>query len=200
MEKIDQEQFAELRHTVEYVTGCKMCTPKNFNLLSVRIYDRTHVSLSPSTLKRFWGYATKDESSNGMRRKSTFDVLSRYAGFADWDAFCQRDQQPDAKDASNLFFGHKQITADSMQPGDTLIVIWKPNRRITLRYVGNSMWMVVDSKNSKLSVGDTFKCHIFIEHQPLVLSDLIHDNLPPCGYICGKNGGINFMRPSLEKP
>lgn len=198
MEKIDQEQFAELRHMVEYVTGCKMCTPKNFNLLSVRIYDRTHVSLSPSTLKRFWGYATKDEASNGMRRKSTLDVLSRYAGYTDWEAFCHREKISPDKDASNLFFGHKQITADSMQPGDTLIVIWKPNRRINLRYVGNSMWMVVDSKNSKLSVGDTFKCHIFIEHQPLVLSDLIHDNLPPCGYICGKNGGITIMRPRPE--
>lgn len=198
MEKIDQEQFAELRHMVEYVTGCKMCTPKNFNLLAVRIYDRTHVSLSPSTLKRFWGYATKDEASNGMRRKSTLDVLSRYAGYTDWEAFCHREKISPDKDASNLFFGHKQITADSMQPGDTLIVIWKPNRRINLRYVGNSMWMVVDSKNSKLSVGDTFKCHIFIEHQPLVLSDLIHDNLPPCGYICGKNGGITIMRPRPE--
>lgn len=193
--KKDKPEYEAIRQMVEDVTGQKIQTPKDFDLLALRIHDRTNILLSVSTLKRFWGYVAKNDETRGEMRKSSLNALAIYVGFADWEAFCNRQKTDNANDGSNFFYGHKQTTTDHMQPGDTLIVMWKPNRMISLRYSGNDVWMVTESRNSKLSVGDTFKCHVFVEHQPLVLVDLVHDGLPPCGYICGKNGGITFQTP-----
>lgn len=193
--KKDNPEYDDIRRMVEEVTGHKMLTPKDFDLLALRIYDRTKILLSVSTLKRFWGYVAKKDESRGEMRKSSLNALAVYAGFVDWDAFCNRHDTDDTRDASNLFYGLDAITTDHLRPGQTIVVIWKPDRRVTLRYSGNDVWMVTESKNSKLSVGDTFKCHVLVEHQPLVLVDLVHDGLPPCGYVCGKDGGITFQLP-----
>lgn len=192
--KKDKPEYEDIRCMVEDVTGRKMKTPKDFDLLVLRIYDRTNILLSVSTLKRFWGYVAKNDETRGEMRKSSLNALAAYVGFSDWDSFCNRKDNNEAIDSSNFFYGHKQITTEQLQPGDTLIVMWKPDRMISLRYSGNDVWIVIESRSSKLSVGDTFKCHIFVEHQPLVLVDLVHEGLPPCGYICGKNGGISFHK------
>lgn len=197
--KKDKPEYEDIRHMVEDVTGRKMQTPKDFDLLAFRIYDRTNLLLSVSTLKRFWGYVAKNDETRGEMSKSSLNVLAAYVGFADWDVFCNRRVTDDAKDASNLFYGLKRTTADRFLPGETMVVMWKPDRSITLRYSGNDIWLVTESMNSKLSVGDTFKCHVFVESQPLVLVDLVHENMPPCGYVCGKDGGIVFQIPTLPQ-
>ena len=55
------------------------------------------------------------------------------------------------------------------------------------------MFKVLESKNSKLSKGDTFICERFVENSPLMLSNLIHDNSNPVNYICGKRNGIKYQ-------
>lgn len=196
--KIEKPEYDDIRRMIEDVTGRKMQTPKDFDLLAVRIYERTNILLSVSTLKRFWGYVAKDDEGRGEMRQTTLNVFATYVGFADWDAFCNRKDSGEIE-TSNLFYGQKQVTTDKLQPGDTLTIMWKPDRCVTVRYSGNDVWVVTESRNSKLSVGDTFKCHLFVEHQPLVLADLVHDGLPPCGYVCGKTGGITFQKPNLPQ-
>lgn len=178
----------------EEATGRKMNTPKDFDLLALRIYDRTHLLLSTSTLKRFWGYTGKNDETRGNLRRSSLNALAQYVGFTGWDAFCNRTSKDDeGKESSSLFYGCRQMTTDEMTPGDKLTVMWNPGRRIVIRYSGNDVFVMLESENSKLSVGDTFKCHVFVENQPLVLVDLVHEGLPPCGYTCGRIGGIRFI-------
>lgn len=197
--KKEKPEYDDIRRMIEDVTGRKMKTPKDFDFLAVRIYERTNTLLSVSTLKRFWGYVAKEDEGRGEMRLSTLNVFSIYVGFADWDAFCNRNDSNGTTDTSNLFFGKKQIIASKLLPGDVLVIMWKPNRCITVRYSGNDVWMITESHNSKLSTGDTFKCHIFVEHQPLVLADVVHNGLPPCGYICGKDGGVTFQMPNPQQ-
>lgn len=192
--KNDKPEYADLRRMVEEVTACKMQTPKDFDLLALRIYDRTKVFLSVSTLKRFWGYVGKNDEKKGEMRRSSLNALAVYVGFSDWDAFCHRSDDEVGDGGSNFFYGCKQLLAESLTPGDELMVIWRPNRCITIRYSGSNVFVVLANENSKLSVGDTFKCHLFVENQPLTLVDLVHDGMPPCGYVCGKNGGVTFAR------
>lgn len=73
----------QLRHAVEQKAGCKMSTPRDFDLLSDRLFDECHEMLSPSTLKRIWGYV----QSGGRPRLSSLSLLARYVGYADWEAF-----------------------------------------------------------------------------------------------------------------
>jgi hypothetical protein len=55
------------------------------------------------------------------------------------------------------------------------------------------MFKVIESRNSKLSADDIFICERIIENQPLILSNLIHENGDPINYICGKKGGVKFQ-------
>lgn len=185
-------EYEDIRRMIEEATGCQMRTPKDFDLLALRIYDRTRTLISTSTLKRFWGYISRDDEGRGNLRRTSLNTLAEYIGYTNWEAFCNRSLTESGSDSSALFYGHRQLTTEDMAPGDKLVLAWSPNRLVTFRYSGNDVFMVIDSQNSKLSVGDTFKCHTFVEQQPLILVDLIHDDMPPCGYVCGKSGGIFF--------
>ena len=46
--------------------------------------------------------------------------------------------------------------------------------------------------NSKLSVGDTFECVLFIEGEPLYLNNLVHEGNPPIAYQIGSKSGVRF--------
>ena len=190
--KNEDKVYEDIRNLIEEFTGRKMLTPKDFDHLALRIFDRTHTQLSVSTLKRFWGYVAKNDEKRGNIRVSTLNILAQYVGYQDWSSFTNRDSIAENNDSSQMFIDNKVLYANTLFVGDTLCVLWKPNRRIVIRYSGNGIFTIIESENSKLSVGDTFKCPLFVENLPLVLTDLIHASAPPCGYICGKNGGIKF--------
>ena len=45
---------------------------------------------------------------------------------------------------------------------------------------------------SQLMPGDTFSCGCFINNYPLYLNRLLHGDMPPTSYVCGKEGGIKY--------
>ena len=47
--------YKVLQEKVEIVAGRKMITPRDFDYLSARIFDKTQTYIAPVTLKRFWG-------------------------------------------------------------------------------------------------------------------------------------------------
>lgn len=72
-----------LREEVEKKAGRKMMTPKDFDFLSESIFEEIHTRISPSTLKRIWGYLQNDNTP----RSTSLNILANYIGYADWDNF-----------------------------------------------------------------------------------------------------------------
>ena len=60
-----------------------MATPKDFNFLSEHIFEENHTRISPSTLKRIWGYLQNDNTP----RSTSLNILANYVGYKDWDDF-----------------------------------------------------------------------------------------------------------------
>ena len=81
----ENQAYGQLRNAIEDAVGRKMKTPKDFEFLSQTIFEKTHQSISPSTLKRFWGYIQQYASI----RVSTLDLLAQFIDYRDYDAFCQ---------------------------------------------------------------------------------------------------------------
>ncbi|MBR1667548.1 MAG: hypothetical protein IJ693_04620 [Bacteroidaceae bacterium] len=55
--QIEQEQaIAQLRVVIENAVGRQMKTPKDFDFLSDCIFEKLHQKVSPTTLKRMYGY------------------------------------------------------------------------------------------------------------------------------------------------
>ena len=71
MNQEQQEQaLAKLRELIEGVIERKMKTPKDFEYLSECIFEKFHEKISPTTLKRLWGYLSESTTP----RKSTLDI------------------------------------------------------------------------------------------------------------------------------
>lgn len=163
----------------------------DFLVLREAIYEATRVMISESTLERLWNYSTR-ESDNVSRH--TLDILSRYAGCADWEAFLQllKDESANESDVFNA----ESIAGADLDPGAEVKVGWLPNRLCIFRYLGSDRYVVASSENSKLCIGDTFSCLRFQLYSPAFLEDLAGaDGCPKADrYGIGLRNGLTTLR------
>lgn len=175
-------EIHELKKQVENRLKRKMKTPNDFIFLSGVVWERTHETISPTTLKRLWGYIDGADQT----RSSTLDILSRSLGFQDWDDFLGHIDRSSGSDP--VLSPH--ISADELNVGDRVSVSWKPDRRCVFRYLGDSRFIVEMAENSKLKVGNTFSASLFILHEPLYLNNLVQGNNPPVAFVVGNRDGL----------
>lgn len=186
MEQTDlQPKYDALRQRVESTCGRKMLTPKDFQFLIAQIYANTNQSVSAPTLRRLWGYQDKGRFSP---RVFTLNVLARYAGYKSWDDFCNIASDSSSSD----FICNRHFYVSDLNPGDRMRLLWKPDRCVIIKFEGIDIFVVEESQNSKLKVGDRFCCRTFIQNEPLYLDRLMREGCIPTHYVCGKQGGIEF--------
>ena len=187
MEQID-EIYKRLQTAVEKAVGREMRTPRDFDYLVARIYDATGENLSAMTLKRFWGYL--GEKNERQPRLTTLNLLARLVGYTDWMTY-YKESSATGKVESDFLKNHSLATNSLAK--DTLIqLMWHPDRVVTVRHEGYEVFTVMESLNSKLSVGDTFRCGLIVEGEPMYLAQLIHEGEEPVSYVCGREGGVKF--------
>lgn len=88
----------DLRCEVEKSMGHQMMTPKDFDALSEQVLQKTGQRLSPTTLKRLWGYMR----DGGKPRHSTLNILAQFVGYASVEAFAdERDPERQAMPSSD---------------------------------------------------------------------------------------------------
>ena len=185
-----EEMYESLHGAVEKRVGRAMSTPRDFDLLSASISEATRVYISPTTLKRFWGYLT--ENKDYRPRRFTLDLLSMYVGYKDWDSYCKSSSA--CPGVNSDFVKSPTIYATSLALGDKLKLMWNPDRCVTVSYMGEDMFEVVDSVNSKLQSGDRFCCGCFMDSESLYLSRLVRNGKVLGAYVCGQDGGIKCVR------
>ena len=178
-------EIHELKKRLEGQLNRKMKTPNDFIFLSGVIWDRTHETMSPTTLKRLWGYIDGADET----RSSTLDILSRTLGFSDWEEFLRH---LDTSGNSNPVLA-PHIYAANLKSGDRIFVSWKPNRRCTFRCQGESHFIVEKAENSKLKEGNTFIASLFILGEPLYLNDLVQGKNPPIAFVIGNKDGLTEL-------
>lgn len=189
-EKTCEELYAALRSATERIAGRKMHTPRDFDYLAMCISDTTHTHISPTTLKRFWGYLKS--STEYVPRQFTLDLLSIFVGYKDWGAYCSSSSAID--EVNSDFIKAPSLYTTSLSRGNTLKLMWNPNRCIKIKYMGEDMFEVVESINSKLQAGDRFCCGCFIDGEPLYLTRLVRKDKVLGAYVCGQDDGIKFSR------
>lgn len=179
-------QYEALRAQAEKTCGRKMTTPKDFQILSSHIYTLTNKMVSDTTLRRLWGY---QDSGRFAPRRFTLNIIAQYIGYASWDAFC--NDKSEASSSSD-FVNTQRYHVSDMLPGDRLRIMWNPDRCITVRFEGIDIFVVEESINSKLNVGDRFCCRTFVQNELLYLDRLMREGCQPTNYVCGRLGGVNI--------
>ncbi|MDE5773804.1 MAG: hypothetical protein K2H86_05045 [Muribaculaceae bacterium] len=172
---------------VEETSGLTPSTPKQFEILADLIYSHTGQPISPTTLKRIWGYIDEPLST----RRTTLDILARYCGWKNYDDF----RQGNIPEAESGKVGTKSIIVEKeMKRGERLRIMWPPARVCIVEYLGQKCWKILESEGTRLKAGDTFCCSLIAEGEPLYLDNLVHDSMPTGIYVCGRKSGISFIR------
>ena len=174
-----------LKNEVEKVWGCQLKEARDFEQLSQMLLSHVRELLSPTTLKRMWGYLKHEEVQT---RSHTLDVLSRFVGFRNYEDFCAHTDQLDEVQSGIKM--KERIVTEGLRRGQRLVITWRPNRRIVVVHKSNCQFEIMEAKNTKLNVGDTFRCHLMIQHEPLYLDEVIHQGLPAMVYVAGQRDGV----------
>lgn len=186
-------EIATLRMDIEREVKRKIRTPYDFEFLAGVVWERLHENISPTTLKRLWGYIDGAD----VTRRSTLCLLSRFLGFADWEAY--QASLAMRTDIESEDFEGEGVHINDLQKGDRVEVTWLPNRRCVFRYEGDAHFTVVEAENAKLQVGDTFDAACFIIGKPMYLdnlkSQMSNDKLQMTNvsYVAGSKNGLNTV-------
>ena len=172
---------------IERALGCRIQTPKDFQYLSERIYDRLHVMVSSTTLKRLWGYLADDVEP----RPATLGILARFLGYRDWEDYCVRSAMLPETQSSPVMSRRLSVMTE-LRAGDCVRLSWLPDRVCEVEYLGGLRFRIVSSENTRLRAGDTFSCSMIIEGEPLYIDNLRQNDAAPLAYVCGKRSGIRF--------
>ena len=185
-------EIATLRMDIEQEVKRKIRTPYDFEFLAGVIWERLHENISPTTLKRLWGYIDGADTT----RRTTLCLLAQFLGFADWEAY-QASLATRTDIESDAFEG-EGIHIDDLQKGDRVEVTWLPNRRCVFRYEGEAHFIVLESENAKLHVSDSFDTTCFLVGKPMYLDNLQRDEVPSTkesvSYVAGSKNGLNSVK------
>lgn len=177
-------EILALRMDIERDLKRRIRTPYDFEFLAGVVWERLHENISPTTLKRLWGYIDGADTT----RRTTLCLLSQFLGYQDWEAYLASLAQR-AEVESEAFAG-EGLNIDDLTLGDLVEVTWLPNRRCVFRYEGNAHFLVVEAENAKLHVGDRFETACFIIGKPLYIDRLIRNDEPPTAYVAGAKNGL----------
>lgn len=184
-----EELYGALRGAVEKTVGREMKTTIDFDFLAAHLLEATKVRVSAMTLKRFWGYL--GEKNMRQPRLSTLNALAQYVGYTDWMTYYK--QSSAATGVESDFLKNNSLVTNSLAKGTLVRLMWHPDRVVMVRHEGYEVFTVVESLNSKLSVGDTFRCGLIVEGEPMYLSGLIHEEGESSEYVCGREGGVKWV-------
>ena len=188
------KELANLRDEIRKRAGFqdKTLSPSDFDFLESDIKkELPQAAINAKTLKRFFGYDKTPESS--FLRLYTLDVLSQYVGYENWHAYLGHLHLLEGNGSGD--FKGEEINVDDLSFGETLQIAWQPNRKSTLKYLGNQQFEIIETENSKWQVGDTFFCKHFISDKPLYVDNLTDKNgiLKSAMYVVGEVDGIRIL-------
>lgn len=186
-------EIEELKLLVERKFNRVLGTTTDFEEFSLHLSRKFEMRPSASTLKRLWGYVGDSHAP----RKCTLDVLSRYIGhesFADFKSWLKTSTR-----YNSSFFDARQLTSSELHSGAEVEIGWSPNRVVRLGYLGNSLYEVMSSLNSKLLAGDRFMTGCFIKEQPLYLPFIERNGDRTTPFVAGRNGGLTIINVIRDK-
>lgn len=182
-------EILQLRLDIEESVKRKIRTPYDFEFLTGAIWERLHENISPTTLKRLWGYIEGADTT----RRTTLCLLAKFLGYADWEAYLDALNHREGVE-SEAFMGEGVHTAD-LEKGQLVEVAWLPNRTAVFRYLGVGKFEVVKAENAKIHQGDSFRCSFMLVGQPMYLDDLQQvGREEPVNYVAGSKNGLSKVK------
>lgn len=167
-------------------SGSELRQPSDCEILSLDIESKTGVRIGATTLKRLVGFA-QDERNPHI---STLDAIARYLGYAHWDELSKIEDSGNSD--FNIF--SEEIRSSTLKKGDKVQVSYLPDRLITFEYQEANHYLVTESLNSKLKVGDEVEIQNFILHHPLLVAEVWREGKSLGQFTAGRVSGLSSIK------
>lgn len=168
-----------IRQKVEERFGGQLRYHKVAEALSVEIQNVTGKFLSPSTLKRVFGFI----GGGGSPREYTLDVIAEFCGYQSY---------LDILEEMNFNKSVKKVILEldtESVPANSIITLHLDEGPLVLEKIVNDLKVV--SRNAGLSKGDQIKVNKIRLHYPLFISELKRNQSVSGEQILSKIGGVS---------
>ena len=166
--------------------GSSLRLPSDCELLSLDIEGKTGVRIGATTLKRLIGFADDERTPHA----STLDVIARYLGYAHWDELMTVED----KGNSDFDVSDGEVRSADLQPNACVEITYLPDRKVRLLYLGNRLYRVEESENSKLLLGDEVEILNFVLHHPLLVLNVWRSGESLGQFTAGRVSGLSSIR------
>ena len=167
-------------------SGSDLRLPSDCELLSLDIESKTGVRIGATTLKRLVGFAHDERTPHA----STLDAIARYLGYAHWDELSKIED----KGNSDFEAFDEEIRSADLQSGACVEITYLPDRMVKMQYLGNRLYRVVESQNSKLLVGDEVEILDFVLHHPLLVLNVWRGGESLGQFTAGRVSGLSSVK------
>ncbi len=183
--KIEAGDLNRLKKDVERSISRVLHSPADYIYLSERIQNEGHGYISPTTLKRVWGYIS-DKGNQYTPSSYTLTTLCKLIGFNDISEYCSESSHIQSKEYQGNYVDTLSLPADT-----EITLMWPPNRKVRLRHTGPGSFKVVENENSRLRIGDNVQCSSLTQHAPAFFR-VCREGNEPFSYIAGSDQGIFY--------
>lgn len=181
-----------IKQLLEKRSGHRINSAADCEWLALDFKTRCGESIGVNTLKRLLGFLDYDGKTFRM---STLDIVARYLGLKNW-----AEAEEVMKDtASDFGYNPDVLNVEDLCPDDMVTITYKPDRKVTFKYVGGEKFVVTDSINSKLQNGDVAIIRQFVLGYPLLVIDVIRNDVSLGEYTAAKIGGLTSINGIARK-
>lgn len=139
-----------------------------------------------STIKRLLGFAKKPPTP----RNSTLDAVAKWLGYENYKVLLQEVGE---ENYSSVFTPQCIINAAELQAGTQIQFTYEPSRVVVMTYLGNSRFMINESKNSKLVKGDKITLTTLVLGQLFQVTEVVRNGVSLGGYTGAMDGGLTSL-------
>ena len=162
--------------------GCDVTTARGANVLRLDIEKATGEYISINTIKRIVGLLVYD----GNHREQVKDVIARYLGFSSWELL----EAYLANSLSDFNTDNPFMELSSLPEGRRIALEWEPDRRVVLRHLEGSAYLVEESLNAKIEKGDIVSVSHVAVGFPFYASDVVRNGKSIGNYTAASRRGI----------
>lgn len=146
------------------------------------IESETGEALSLNTVKRLTGIL----SYTSTPREITLNIIARYLGYKDYSLL----QATIDNKISDFNTPPNFIDLSSQPVGKDIVITWKPDRVIKILHLGDGIYRVEESLNSKLSKGDMLTLSQVSEGFPFMVKEVIRGGQVLGSYTAAQTEGV----------
>ena len=163
----DSQKLDLLLNIVAQTVGFTPKTPTDFSLLAHNVFEKTGRTIGISTLKRLWGYI-KDQTGTSY---TTLSLLCRFAGYRDWDNFCDVTFQLE-DDRESGFTSENVVESRLLAIGASVSIQLSATKSVVIKKIEQpDRFEIVESNNIKLRPADKLRVACVVVGRPFFASD-----------------------------